>query len=379
MTLSNYGVPALLLGKYGNNMIDSQFWYGKKVLITGHTGFKGSWLSIWLASFGADVTGYALEPPTNPSLYNLSGIEKSIKSIIADIRDLKKLSEEIKKAKPEIVIHMAAQPLVRNSYIIPVETYEINVMGTVNLLEAVRNCETVRAVVNVTTDKCYENKEWIWGYRENEPLGGYDPYSNSKACSELVTSSYRNSFFNPIQFGKKHNVALASVRAGNVIGGGDFATDRLIPDIIKSFLNKEKVLIRNPHSIRPWQHIFEPLNGYLLLAKALYEEGIKFAESWNFGPDDSDAKSVEYIVEKMCRLWGNNQTYEIDKGDHPHEANYLKLDCSKAKKQLVWQPKWNLDTALEKIIEWTLQFKSGNNSLHDVCLNQVKVYMNEKK
>jgi CDP-glucose 4,6-dehydratase len=349
------------------------FYTSKRVFITGHTGFKGSWLSIWLTSMGADVTGYALEPPTNPSLFKLSGIEHSINSIIADVRDIKKLTSEIKKAKPEIVIHMAAQPLVRDSYKIPVETYETNVMGTVNLLEAVRTCESVKAVINITTDKCYENKEWIWGYRENEPLGGYDPYSNSKACSELVTSSYRNSFFNSEKYGKTHNVALASARAGNVIGGGDFATDRLIPDIIKSFLNKEKVLIRNPYSIRPWQHVLEPLNGYLMLAKELFEKGIDFAEAWNFGPEDSDARPVENIVRDMCHLWGNGQSYEIDKGNHLHEANYLKIDCSKASSKLGWHPKWNLDTTLEKIIEWTKEYKTGND-LYSICLKQIKDY-----
>ncbi len=350
------------------------FYKSKKVFITGHTGFKGSWLSIWLNFLGADVTGYALEPPTTPSLFNLSGIEKSIYSVIADVRDLKKLTDEINKFKPEIVIHMAAQPLVRDSYKIPVETYEINVMGTVNLLEAVRSCKSVKAVINVTTDKCYENREWVWGYRENEPMGGYDPYSNSKACSELVTSSYRNSFFNSSQFGKTHYVALASARAGNVIGGGDFATDRLVPDIIKSFLKSEKVLIRNPYSIRPWQHVLEPLNGYLMLGKELFEKGIDFAEAWNFGPADSDARPVEYIVKEMCNLWGNSQTYEIDKGNHPHEANYLKLDCSKSNSILCWKPRWNLDIALKKIIEWTKEYQHGGN-LKDTCLKQINEYM----
>ena len=351
------------------------FYKSKRVFITGHTGFKGSWLSIWLNSLGADVAGYALEPPTTPSLFNISGIEKSIDSVIADVRDLKRLTDQINKFKPEIVIHMAAQPLVRDSYKIPVETYHTNVMGTVNLLEAVRTCESVKAVVNVTTDKCYENKEWIWGYREDEPLGGYDPYSNSKACSELVTSSYRNSFFNSDQFGKTHNVALASARAGNVIGGGDFANDRLIPDIIKSFLNKEKVLIRNPYSIRPWQHVLEPLNGYLILCKELFEKGIDYAEAWNFGSADSDARPVEYIVREMCRLWGNGQTYEVDKGNHPHEAGYLKLDCSKANSILCWKPRWDLDMALKKIIEWTKVYKSGGD-LKEICLNQINEYMN---
>jgi CDP-glucose 4,6-dehydratase len=354
------------------------FYQNRNVFLTGHTGFKGSWLSLWLAKMGARVTGFSLNPPTDPSLYELCHIDSLVKSVIGDVRDYAKLHEAMVQAKPEIVIHMAAQPLVRDSYKIPVETYATNVMGTVHMLESVRSCSTVRAVVNVTTDKCYENREWIWGYRENEPMGGYDPYSNSKGCSELVTSSYRSSYFNPKDYGKTHTVALASARAGNVIGGGDWAADRLIPDIIRSFLKNEKVLIRSPHAIRPWQHVLEPLSGYLELAQALYEKGAEYAEGWNFGPDDSDAKPVEWIVEKMCRKWGDGASFSIDKNPQPHEASYLKLDCSKARMKLGWVPRWNLDTALDKIIEWTKAY-NNRESLKEMCGKQIEEFMKTEK
>nr|WP_173406260.1 CDP-glucose 4,6-dehydratase [Pelosinus sp. UFO1] len=355
-------------------MINKEFWNGKKVFITGHTGFKGSWLSLWLSSLGAIVTGYALMPPTRPSLFELCNIDQLITSVIGDVRDSEKLLQVMQETQPEVVIHMAAQPLVRDSYKNPVDTYAINVMGTVNVLEAVRHCPSVKGVVNVTTDKCYENKEWIWGYRENEPMGGYDPYSNSKACSELVTSSYRNSFFNPSDYAK-HGVAVATARAGNVIGGGDWAADRLIPDCINALLNNKKVMIRNPNSIRPWQHVLEPLSGYLLLAQGLYEKGVCFAEGWNFGPDDNDAKPVDWIVKKICEQWGQNATYEVDGGVHPHEAHYLKLDCSKAKMRLNWQPKWNLEYTLESIIYW-VQAYNKKADMRSICLQQIDDYMN---
>lgn len=284
-------------------MIDQDFWQGKRVFLTGHTGFKGSWLSLWLNKMGAQVTGYALEPPTDPSLYQLARIDELVHSTIADIRDIDVLTETMRRALPDIVIHMAAQPLVRDSYKIPVETYAINVMGTVHLLEAVRQCPTVRAVLNVTTDKCYENREWQWGYRENEHMGGYDPYSNSKGCSELVTSAYRNSYFNPGEF-DTHSVSVATARAGNVIGGGDWANDRLICDCVRALLADEEIIIRNPKAIRPWQHVLEPLSGYLLLAQRLFEDGTQFGEAWNFGPVDTDARPVEWIVNRMCELWG---------------------------------------------------------------------------
>jgi CDP-glucose 4,6-dehydratase len=348
------------------------FYAGKKVFLTGHTGFKGSWFCLWLHSLGAEVTGYALEPPTDPSLYELCSVDKSIKSTIADIRDGSALAKAMLAAQPEIVIHMAAQPLVRDSYKMPVETYAVNVMGTVNLFEAVRQCKSVKAAINVTTDKCYENKEWIWGYRENEPLGGYDPYSNSKACSELVTSAYRSSYFNPKEYGT-HGIAVASARAGNVIGGGDWATDRLIPDCVRAILKGEKIVIRNPDAIRPWQHVLEPLSGYLMLAQRLYAEGPRYAEAWNFGPDDSDAKPVEWLVKSLCAKLGNGASYSIDKGQHPHEAHYLKLDCSKAKSELGWRPRWYLEKSINSIVEWTLGYKQGQD-VKKVCLSQIEEY-----
>lgn len=355
-------------------MIDRDFWKGKRVFITGHTGFKGAWLCLWLNLMGANVTGYALSPPTNPSLFELSGVDKLVNSIIGDVRHESKLSKAMLATNPEIVIHMAAQALVRKSYSDPVETYSTNVMGTVNLFEAVRKCGSVKAIVNVTTDKCYENKEWPWGYRENEPLGGYDPYSNSKACSELVTSSYRNSFFNPNDY-QTHGVALGSARAGNVIGGGDWAADRLIPDCIRSLLKGQEILIRSPQAIRPWQHVFEPLSGYLTLAQKLFENGPRFAEGWNFGPDDNDCRPVEWIVKRMCLKWGLGSGYKIEGGEHPHEANYLKLDCSKAKARLGWYARWNLEKAIDKVIEWTLAYKKSND-LNKVCLEQIDEYSN---
>jgi CDP-glucose 4,6-dehydratase len=353
-------------------VVDSKFWSGKKVFMTGHTGFKGSWLCLWLHALGAKVTGYALDPPTDPSLYKLCGIERLITSVMGDVRDRKKLAGTMAAAKPEIVIHMAAQPLVRDSYKIPAETYEINVMGTVNLLESVRNCPSVKAAINVTTDKCYENREWVWGYRENEPMGGYDPYSNSKACSELVTSAYRSSYFNPADF-LLHGVALASARAGNVIGGGDWATDRLLPDCVRAVLKGEKILIRNPQAVRPWQHVLEPLSGYLMLAQRLFEDGAPFSEAWNFGPDESDARPVEWLVKTFCSRWGGGASYEIEQGDHPHEAHYLKLDCSKAKTRLGWRPRWDLERALGRIVDWTKAYQNGQDVM-GVCLKQIAEY-----
>ena len=363
----------------GLGMTDAaNFWKGKRVFLTGHTGFKGSWLCLWLHRLGASVTGYALAPPTNPSLFVLAGVESLLeRSVIADIRDSERLRQELITAKPEIVIHMAAQPLVRDSYKIPVETYATNVMGTVHLLEAVRQCPSVRAVVNVTTDKCYENREWVWGYRENEAMGGYDPYSSSKGCAELVSAAYRQSFFNAQDY-SSHGVALATARAGNVIGGGDWAVDRLIPDIIRSLLANEAVRIRNPHAIRPWQHVLEPLSGYLRLAQCLFEQGADYAEGWNFGPTDDDAKPVEWIVQRMCELHGNGARYEIDSGDHPHEAHYLKLDCSKARMRLGWQPRWGLATALSSIIEWTGAYRE-KQEMRAVCLKQIDSYTQTTK
>ncbi|HAR41205.1 MAG: CDP-glucose 4,6-dehydratase [Nitrospirae bacterium GWC2_57_13] len=353
-------------------MIDRKFWQNKRVFITGHTGFKGSWLCLWMHSLGARVTGYALKPPTGPSLFDLCKIDRLVHSTIADVRDGESLIEAMRTANPDIAIHMAAQPLVRDSYKIPVETYAVNVMGTVNFFEAVRNCERVKAVINVTTDKCYENKEWLWGYRENEPLGGYDPYSSSKACSELVTSAYRSSYFNPTEY-SRHGIGVASARAGNVIGGGDWATDRLIPDCVRAVLKGEKIVIRNPQAVRPWQHVLEPLSGYLLLAQKLYEDGAHFSEAWNFGPDDADAKPVEWLVDAFCKKWGKDAVYEIVKGEHPHEANYLKLDCSKAKTKLGWRPRSDLEKAVESIIEWTKAYKDGKKT-SEIVFQQIKEF-----
>jgi len=353
-------------------MMDKSFWKNRKVLITGHTGFKGSWLCLILNKMGADVTGYALEPPTNPSLFELAHISDLMHSVTGDIRDYEKLSQTIQQVQPEIVVHMAAQPLVRESYLRPVETYQINVIGTANVLEAIRICPSVKAMVNVTTDKVYENKEWLWGYRENEPLGGYDPYSNSKACSELVTAAYRNSFFNAAEY-NKHHMSVASVRAGNVIGGGDWASDRLIPDFIRAILKGEKIKIRCPHAIRPWQHVLEPLTGYLMLAEKLYTDGPQYAEAWNFGPAEEDSRTVEWIVKRLCSTWGNEAAYEIDTNPQPHETNYLKLDCSKSRALLGWEPKWSLEKTIDSIIVFTKAFRQ-NEDIRALCYKQIKEY-----
>jgi CDP-glucose 4,6-dehydratase len=352
--------------------MNAVFWQGKRVLLTGHTGFKGSWLSLWLQSMGAQVVGYALTPPTNPSLFEVAKVAQGMTSIIGDIRDLSHLQKVFAEHQPEIVIHMAAQPLVRYSYLEPVETYSTNVMGVVNLLEAVRQTKSVKAVVNVTTDKCYENREWAWGYRENEAMGGFDPYSSSKGCAELVTAAYRNSYFHPEKY-HEHGVAIATGRAGNVIGGGDWAEDRLIPDTMRAIVSGRPVHIRSPHSIRPWQHVLEPLSGYLLLAQRLYEKGPAFAEAWNFGPNDEDAKPVDWILDKLTMTWGDGASWHLDKGEHPHEAHYLKLDCSKAKSQLQWQPKWSLATAIEEICVWHKAHTAGAD-MQAMCLHQIKQY-----
>lgn len=349
------------------------FWKNKRVFITGHTGFKGSWLCLWLHRMGAKISGYALRPPTDPSLFELAEIRKITNTIIADIRDFGKLRNVIESEKPEIVFHMAAQPLVRDSYKVPVDTYEINLMGTVNLLEAIRlHGGSVRALVNITTDKVYENREWIWGYRENERLGGYDPYSNSKACSELVTAAYRNSYFSAAEY-KQHKIAVATARAGNVIGGGDWASDRLVPDCMRALLRGETIKVRNPNAVRPWQHVLESLNGYLCLAQKLYGDGSQYAEAWNFGPDDKDCRTVEFLVKELCKQWGERAQYSIIDSDGPHEAGYLKLDCSKALIALKWKPKWNLQKAIENTIEWFKVYKEKGNVV-ECCLKQIEQF-----
>lgn len=353
--------------------VNQNFWRGKRVLITGHTGFKGSWLSLWLQSMGAQVVGYALAPPTKPSLFETADVAQGMTSIIGDIRDLPQLQQVFAEHQPEIVIHMAAQPLVRYSYIEPVETYSTNVMGTVNLHEAVRSTGSVKAVVNVTSDKCYENREWAWGYRENEAMGGYDPYSSSKGCAELVTAAYRNSYFHSEKH-KEHGVAIASARAGNVIGGGDWADDRLIPDIMRAISAGQPVRIRNPYAIRPWQHVLEPLSGYLVLAQKLYKEGAAYAEGWNFGPNDEDAKPVQWIVEKLTTAWGEGASWALDGDEHPHEAHYLKLDCSKAKGRLDWHPRWHLDEALGAIVAWQRAYLNSSD-MKALTLTQITNYL----
>lgn len=362
-------------GSLEKMVMNPAFWRGKRVLLTGHTGFKGSWLSLWLQSVEAQVVGYALAPPTQPSLFEVADVGAGMVSIMGDIRDLAHLRQVFAEHKPEIVIHMAAQALVRQSYLEPVETYATNVMGTVNLLEAVRGTDSVKAVVNVTSDKCYENREWVWAYREDEAMGGYDPYSSSKGCAELVTAAYRHSYFHPDQY-KEHGVAVASARAGNVVGGGDWANDRLIPDIMRAISQGQPVDIRNPHAIRPWQHVLEPLSGYLLLAQSLYEKGSDDAEGWNFGPRDEDAKSVLWIVENLNRIWGGNADWVLDGEPHPHEANYLKLDCSKAKMRLHWTPKWSLEKTLHSIVDWQRKYQQGAN-MKVVTLEQMALFMKE--
>ena len=350
-------------------MFDLNFYKGKKVLVTGHTGFKGSWMCKVLTNMGAEVAGYSLNPPTNPSLFEIAEIEKDIKSYIGDIRDLKKLKAVFDEFQPEIVLHLAAQPIVRDSYKDPVYTYETNVMGTVNILECVRNSESVKSFLNVTTDKVYENKEWCWGYRENEPLDGYDPYSNSKSCSELVTHSYKNSFF------KDSDIAISTARAGNVIGGGDFANDRIVPDCIRAAEKKEDIIVRNPHSTRPYQHVLEPVYAYLMIAAKQYEDG-KFAGYYNVGPDDVDCFTTGNLVDLFISKWGEGMKW-IDKFDGgPHEANFLKLDCSKLKSTFGWKPHWNLDTAIEMTVEWTKCWLSGGN-IRECMDKEIEKFLSE--
>jgi CDP-glucose 4,6-dehydratase len=347
-------------------VIDQGFWQGKRVFLTGHTGFKGSWLSLWLASLGAEVKGYALNPPTSPSLFNEAKIDSIVDSQIGDIRDQDTLHESMTGFNPDILIHMAAQPLVRYSYEVPIETYEVNVIGTAKVLEVARNCPSLKAIVNITTDKCYENDGRSEGYKESDPMGGYDPYSSSKGCAELVASAYRRSFL------QDQGIGLTSVRAGNVIGGGDWADDRLIPDILRSFEKSEPVVIRNPKATRPWQHVLEPLSGYLILAQKLYKDQEEYAEGWNFGPNDNDAKPVDWILDKMIAKWPNS-SWKLDQNSSPHEAGFLKLDITKAESKLGWKPVWELSYTLEKIIAWH-QAWLNKEDMQAVCLAEIKEY-----
>lgn len=353
-------------------MLDLDFYSGKRILVTGHTGFKGSWMCQLLIMAGAQVTGYALSSPTDPSLFDMCHISEKMNSVTGDIRDLEHMKKVFAQAQPEIVIHMAAQPIVRESYRDPVYTYETNVMGTVNVLECVRCTPSVKSFLNVTTDKVYLNREWEWGYRENEELNGYDPYSNSKSCSELVTSSYKNSFFSD------GSVAISTARAGNVIGGGDFAVDRIIPDCIRAAEKKQDIIVRNPFSTRPYEHVLEPIAAYLMIAKAQYEDG-SYAGNYNVGPDETDCWTTGNLVTLFCRKWDQmtgdsiNWVNQYDGG--PHEANFLKLDCSKLKRTLGWKPRWNVETAVEKIIEWSLAYLAGED-VSECMRRQIEEFIN---
>ena len=344
-----------------------EFWKDKRVFLTGHTGFKGSWLSLWLQYMGAQVYGYSLDPPTVPNLFTVAKVGNGLaNSTTADIRDISALTEAMQIAQPLVVFHLAAQPLVRLSYAEPVETYAINVMGTVNLFEAVRKTPSVRAVINITTDKCYENREWVWPYREDEAMGGYDPYSSSKGCSELITAAYRRSFF------QQSGVAVASARAGNVIGGGDWASDRLIPDFLRAIDAGQTLVIRSPKAVRPWQHVLEPLAGYMLLAEKLYTSGSPFAEAWNFGPEDADARSVQWIVENLCSQVPG-AIWQCESEPQSHEATMLRLDSSKAKIKLNWYPRWDLTTALINTMSWHKAWKQGED-MTAKCFKQIRQY-----
>jgi len=356
----------------GTRMIRS-FWNGRKVLVTGHTGFKGSWLTIWLKMLGAKVAGYALEPLTQHDNFVLTGLKNRSYHHIGDIRDYERLLRYFQEINPEIVFHLAAQPLVRESYNDPKATYDTNVGGTVNLLECCRLTDSVKVIVNVTTDKCYENREWVWGYRENDRLGGYDPYSSSKACSELVTEAYRKSFFNPYKF-ELHGKTIATARAGNVFGGGDWQSDRIVPDCIRALEEGSPIIVRSPHAIRPWQHVLEPLSGYLLLAEKLAENTGDYAEGWNFGPADSSFLSVGSLVDNIVNAWGSGSWEDHSNPEALHEANILKLDITKAKSHLGWSPKWDINKAISETIAWYKQYKAGN--VYDLCIHQITDYMN---
>jgi len=341
------------------------------VFITGHTGFKGSWLCIWLKELGAHVVGYSLKPYTERDNFVVSGLKDKITHIIGDIRDYENLTKVFKKYQPEFVFHLAAQPIVRESYVSPKETYDINIGGTVNVLECCRLVDSVRVIVNVTSDKCYENKEWIWGYRENDPMGGYDPYSSSKGCSELVTAAYRKSFFNPDDF-NDHKKSLASARAGNVIGGGDWQKDRIIPDCIRALESNKSIKIRNPNATRPWQHVLEPLSGYLLLASRMYEEPQKFCDAWNFGPDYNSIIPVGEVADKVVAQWGSGSWIDLSTENGPHEAKLLSLDIFKAKSRLKWFPVWDTEKAIEKTVDWYKEYKKKDP--YRICVDQIEEF-----
>lgn len=352
--------------------MNNSFWYDKKVLITGHTGFKGSWLSIWLHELGAHVIGYSLEPNSNKANYVLSGVGDKIIDIKGDIRDDNKLYSIFKRYEPEIVFHLAAQPLVRLSYECPKETYDINVMGTLNILECIRKTDSTKVGILVTTDKCYDNKEHIWGYRENDPLGGYDPYSSSKACAEILIASYRNSFMNPKDY-DKHGKSIASVRAGNVIGGGDWAKDRIVPDCICAIEENSPIFIRNPKAVRPWQHVLEPLSGYMLLAEKLYQDPTKYMGSWNFGPDYNSFSTVWEVAESITREYGSGVLKDRSFSNNLHEASLLFLDITKAKYELGWKPKLNMEKTIKLTVDWYKRYK--NNNVYNLCLEQIEEFI----
>lgn len=352
-------------------VIDQEFWRGKRVFVTGHTGFKGAWIALWLRELGAEVIGYSLPSPTDPSLYEVAKVGAALADeVIADIRDTERLKQALRRARPDIVIHMAAQAIVLRSYEDPVEAFSTNVVGTVSVLEAVRVVDSVRAVIAVTSDKCYDNREWVWGYRETDPLGGYDPYSASKGATELAVAAMRNSYFHPKDYGR-HGVGLASVRAGNVIGGGDWAPHRLIPDMMGALMAGEACVIRNPASIRPWQHVLDPLAGYLRLAERLWADGAGHAGGWNFGPRDGSAKPVGWIADRLTRLWGDAPAWVRAGEGGPHENVYLKLDISKARAFLDWHPVWSLETTLETIVDWYRAYLDAAD-MRDIVGRQIR-------
>lgn len=354
---------------------------GKNVLVTGHTGFKGSWLSLWLKELNANVIGYALNPPTEPSLFKILNLGREINSIIGDIRDSNSLNNTFQEYRPEFVFHLAAQSILRESYDMPKYTYETNVIGTLNVFEAVRNTDSVRVVVNVTSDKCYDNKEWVWGYRENDPMGGLDPYSSSKGCAELLTNAYRNSYFKHQISAENRGVSLASVRAGNVIGGGDWANDRLVPDCIRALSKGEIIKIRNPYAIRPWQYVLEPLRGYLTLAAKMLKYENRYSEAWNFGPSEEDSVTVEEIVDKVLEYWGIGDWEDISEeiSDPLHEAKYLRLDCGKARRILNWKPMINIDKAINFTIDWYRTYYDKSKDINEYTRNQINKYLEEIK